>query len=386
MHLGIFYRDFLADGGAPKEWRRLASELTSVGSKVTVYTYTGAQPTIEIDDVSLKIVKGNKRPSLWVPTDLLAMITDEIYRPDVLIVVGALIPENIAVCRAASRSRIPYVLAPIGHLALNVLDRSPIRKRLFLNLFLRPIFRRAAGIHYLSDFELEQLRKYSNGPFIKLGYGTFRDDIPAKLSGKYFRKRLGLSNENKVIMYLGRLDIYGKGLDVLIGGFSLALPRLPGAVLLLVGPDETGSRQNLHSLIRTQHLEDHVKILDPIYGDEKFDALASADVLVLTSRYDAFPRSIREGLSVGCPCIVSEETMMGSVLIGSGAGEICDVSQTDLAQCLVKLLRNVEKLKEMRQNARLLSSSNALDWTSIARTMQDGYREILKQFRVTASE
>jgi glycosyltransferase involved in cell wall biosynthesis len=187
-------------------------------------------------------------------------------------------------------------------------------------------------------------------------------------------------------MYLGRLDIYGKGLDVLIGGFSLALPRLPGAVLLLVGPDETGSRQNLHSLIRTQHLEDHVKILDPIYGDEKFDALASADVLVLTSRYDAFPRSIREGLSVGCPCIVSEETMMGSVLIGSGAGEICDVSQTDLAQCLVKLLRNVEKLKEMRQNARLLSSSNALDWTSIARTMQDGYREILKQFRVTASE
>jgi glycosyltransferase involved in cell wall biosynthesis len=73
----------------------------------------------------------------------------------------------------------------------------------------------------------------------------------------------------------------------------------PDVKLLIAG---VGDREReLEERIRSSALESMVMRLGPLRGQEKLDLLATADVLVRTSRHEVFPEAYLEALSVGTP-------------------------------------------------------------------------------------
>ena len=117
-------------------------------------------------------------------------------------------------------------------------------------------------------------------------------------------------------------------------------------------------------------------VLDPLYGPEKYSALASADLFVCPSNYDVIPRAVREALSAGCPVLASEETQCEDILKGYGAGSATPVRADAIADAIVRLVSDRVALAAMRPRARK-AAEEGLDWRAQAVLLRDGYRRLL---------
>jgi glycogen(starch) synthase len=107
-------------------------------------------------------------------------------------------------------------------------------------------------------------------------------------------------HDRKGTLYLGRLEIAQKGLDMLIDAFS----RLPGDVrgeLLLAGdgPDEAAVR----AMADERGVGDRVRFLGRVPPGERFDLLAQVDLVVMPSRYETFGMVAAESLAVKTPVL-----------------------------------------------------------------------------------
>ena len=110
------------------------------------------------------------------------------------------------------------------------------------------------------------------------------------------RQQLGLSDDTLVLVWLGRLTV-GKGPDVLCDALS---PPLPGVVALVAGDGPWSSE------LRTRAANNpSVRSMGQLVGAAKASMLASADVLVLSSRVDAAPVVIAEAQACGLPVVAS---------------------------------------------------------------------------------
>ena len=113
-------------------------------------------------------------------------------------------------------------------------------------------------------------------------------------------------------MYMGRFDTYHKGLDRLA---SLA-SKLPDVTFGLYGTEDRTALPVLPS---------NVRVHGPVYGEEKWQILASARIYVQLSRWEAFGMSIFEAMMVGTAPVVARE-MHASASVESLGGIAIDAS------------------------------------------------------------
>lgn len=378
MHIGIFYKDYERYGGIPTEYRRFAYELGAMGEKVTIYTYAGEDTPKFSTNVTVKKFTGSKYSSFRLPGDLIQALKQDSGELDILEIFGGYFLENITVSKLAQRIGLPYVFTPDGDLAPKVIrHKNRWKKRLYIWVFLRKVMRNAVGLHVFSRMEGEWVRKYTKRPLIQTSFGAFVEDIPRDLDTRFLHKKLDLTNDNIILLYLGRLDPYWKGLQTLIEAFTSISASNPVARLVLIGPDQGGSRQKLQRQVIAAGLNDTVTILDPVYGDAKFSAYASADLFVSPSNMDCIPRSIREALATGCPALVSMETHCGEIIETYRAGEMCAVDSHDISSRITRLISDRDKLASMRENA-VRAAHEGFNWKIHATALRDGYKELLE--------
>lgn len=114
------------------------------------------------------------------------------------------------------------------------------------------------------------------------------------------RNRLGISENDRVFLYLGRLN-KDKGVLDLVRAFAQVYPIYHDVYLLIVGPDEENLIPHLtEALGATQACLYLVG-----YTDCPQDYMAAADVLCLPSYREGFGSVIIEAASVGIPAIAS---------------------------------------------------------------------------------
>ena len=101
-------------------------------------------------------------------------------------------------------------------------------------------------------------------------------------------------------MFVGRLDVHRKGLDVLVRGFSEA----PGWHLALVGP-RFRDVERLERMIADLRLGDRVHLVGERHGRSLRESVRAADLFVLMSRWEGLPMVLLEALALGRPAVVS---------------------------------------------------------------------------------
>lgn len=110
--------------------------------------------------------------------------------------------------------------------------------------------------------------------------------------------------EGDYILFFSRIDVYTKGLDLLLAAFEALAPGTPGLRLVMAG-HEADSFAGLISHL-CPALRKRVEYAGFMTGTAKTDLLSRAIVVVLPSRHESSPVSIMEAAACGKPLLVSD--------------------------------------------------------------------------------
>lgn len=188
-------------------------------------------------------------------------------------------------------------------------------------------------------------------------------------SRQAIRTQYGFSG--KTVFAVSRLA-HNKGLDLLVDAFKLVADRIEDARLVLAIGHEDRSEseeeiyQNLISLTKEHGIEDKVSFIGFIPDEELSDYYRSADLFVLSSRYEPFGMTAIEAMASGTPAIVTTHGGLARVLeYGIHAIFSDTFDREELGISIVKVLRYKSLHKRMSERGSQLVRAK-FTWTGIA--------------------
>lgn len=265
------------------------------------------------------------------------------------------------------KKKVPYIVVPHGCLTKQS-QKNKYAKKLFANLlFFNKFLIKASAIQCLSEPELKDLR-INQKTFIGTN-GTNTNHI--KKASFAVRKEF-------IFTYIGRLDPYHKGIDLLVDAVSLNKSFFidNNCIFNLYGPEVEEWTLQIKKMIKAHSLEGLVNLYGPVQGDNKENILLDSDAFIQTSRFEGMPLGIIEALSYGIPCLVTEGTNLKELVLKYKAGVGVDNSVENISTGMIKLVECRKFLEEMSGNALTLINEN-FEWRTIARTTIDKYMQFI---------
>ncbi len=155
------------------------------------------------------------------------------------------------------------------------------------------------------------LRRYS------LGRGdTFIRMIPNGISPELLECP---PEKSDYVLFIGRIDIHHKGLDILLDAYEEFSSSFPGIRLVVAGDgrDREKFREKLGRL--PERTREKIELTGWVSGDRKKEVLRRALFVVFPSRYEVQPISVLEAMACG-KAIVASDIPECSFVTKEGAG------------------------------------------------------------------
>jgi glycosyltransferase involved in cell wall biosynthesis len=172
------------------------------------------------------------------------------------------------------------------------------------------------------------------------------------------------------VLYTGRLS-KAKNVDVLLR--AAARVRAAGhdvaATIIGVGPE----RESLGALAADLGIADRVEFTGGLPFESVIDRLAAADVLVLASETEGWPKSIAEGMAFGLACIGSNVGFVPQMLEGRGLA-VAPRDEDGLTAALLKVADSPDRLAGMRQSAAVWAQRYSLEG------LRDALRDLMTEW------
>ncbi len=161
-----------------------------------------------------------------------------------------------------------------------------------------------------------------------------------------------LKKEIPVILFLSNL-VKSKGVYDLIEACYLLNQRGVKFYLNIIGNEGDILKNDLKELINRYKIDKCVKILGPLYDNEKFKALKSSNLFVFPTFNDCFPLVLLEAMQASLPVISTYEGGIPDIVIDGETGYL--VPQRDihaLADRMQELIENPQLREQMGQAGR----------------------------------
>lgn len=258
----------------------------------------------------------------------------------------------------ANQWKVPYIVRPLGVLNhWGMQNRRPWLKKLSYYLIEKHILRSAAAIHYTS--EQERLEAAELGIRQKSVVIPNTADIPFSAinftPGQFRARNPHLANRS-LILFLSRLDPK-KGLDILFLAFAQARAQHPRAMLVLAGSGEPAFTAHLQREAARLGIASDIFWTGFLTGEEKWAAMADADIFVLPSYSENFGVAVVEAMVFGMPVVVSDQVAIHWEISQAQAGLVIPCRAKDLTEALTTLLKNVGLRSQMGANGRRLAQT-----------------------------
>lgn len=125
--------------------------------------------------------------------------------------------------------------------------------------------------------------------------------IPNGVSGELLR--LESERAERHLLFLGRLDIEQKGLDLLVEALAEVAVALPWPVVL-AGAGPPAEEARLRALLAQRGLSGRVRMTGRVAGEVKHRLLSEAAALLLPSRFEASPLVLLEAFCYRLPVVL----------------------------------------------------------------------------------
>lgn len=247
--------------------------------------------------------------------------------------------------------------------------------------------RNASALHFLTEEEARNSIKPAS-EYVVAPNGVSIPS-PASISNDNSHQREDLQGflDTNYLLFLGRLDIHHKGLDLLVRAADRARPTLTASKtrIIIAGDDFRGEAPKLEKIIRRRKLGDVIQLVPrSITGDEKLQLVNGSLGFIHTSRYEGEPQAVLEALSLRTPALVTQGTNMTRFVSENNLGVTTPTSERAIANGLEQLLSLI-KSGHFDQNGQWQALQDRT-WTNIAAQTAEKYRAILECRNKTPTE
>ena len=282
---------------------------------------------------------------------------DVISCADIIHIHGLWMHPMWAVAKALRKLKKPYVVMPHGFLEPERLKISKWKKLVSAELFDRKMLEKSNAIIATSESEAQGIRAFGLSKPIYI--------IPLGLDiGAFDALARDMRGGKRTLLYLSRLTPI-KGLDMLAEVWSKLQPKFPNWKLRMVGPDDRGYAKEVKRMFSAKCVMESYSIEGPVFGDEKMNALRSADAFVLPTRSENWSVAVAEAMASGVP-VVCTKGAPWRCLNEVNAGVWVDVSVDGICGGLDKIMSMSDEDRiAMGSRGREWVKTN-LDWKTIA--------------------
>lgn len=214
-------------------------------------------------------------------------------------------------------------------------------------------------------------------PVRKLPTGIRLDHFQSGNS-EWFRERLGIGAEEKVLLFVGRLGLE-KNLEFLLRAYAEVCTRLNDVPsrLVLVGSGPEG--EHLAQTASALGIADRVVIPGPVASHEVKHCYAGSDLFVFPSVTETQGLVIGEAKAAGLPSVAVRAFGVTEMVEEGRDGFLTGLEEQEFADRIVTLLRDDELLNRLRAGAR----QNAVKLSSrrMAEELVTVYESLIRSHR-----
>lgn len=361
-------------GGSAQVVYQMAQRISMRGHKVTVWCSDFASADSSFPDVSFSTVMFPSVMSHWgfyTTPALIGWARRHLKEFNVIHLHNARTFQNLVVGTLARRYGVPYVLS--AHGSLPVIVQRKAAKRAYDLLFGHRLIAEASRLIAVSSVEVEQYIQAGVAPerISLVSNGLDLDEFSCLPPPGTFRKKLGIAERAKVVLYLGRLH-KRKGIRYLVEAYAQLQAKESNVFLVIVGPDE-GELGYLQTLASHLKLLEQVRFTGPLYAEDKLAAYVDADVMASPAVHEIFGLVPFEALMCGTPVVVSDDCGSGQLIGEAEAGYLVPYADVEaLAEALLRVLTNREEAMQ-RVKAGQAYIRERLDWDVVVGDLERVY-------------
>lgn len=286
--------------------------------------------------------------------------------PDIVIFHEIYRIQFLKISKILRNKKIPYIIIPHGGLTVEAQNQKKLKKILGNFLLFNKYIKNASGIQFLSESE----KKRSLG-FIK-NQAVMVSGNGMGITTKKYKYHLPIN-----MTYIGRYDIYFKGLDILLPAIKKIHDNKNKDIIInLYGTGDEKEVQFLKDYIMNNNLSDICKINGPVFLNEKKEVLKITDVFIQTSRSEGQPLGIIEALANAIPVIVTPGTGLANAVKSEKMGYECELTSEDIYDTILKCINEKDNLEKMSENAIKYAQKN-YDWEMITEKNYNNYKSII---------
>lgn len=289
-------------------------------------------------------------------------------KPDIIIFHSLYKIKFITYSLILLKFKIPYLIEFHGGSSVFNMRKHFKTKKLANLLFYNFFVNHSAGLIYLNSQELED--------------SIFKKNKVNKViipNGVYLQNSIIPSTKNEEIkkieiIYLSRIDIHHKGLDLLTKAIAILKNK---GYSDLIHFSFYGNAKNSDDFIKLlMPCGDMVKYNGSVFGEKKNKVLENADIFILTSRYEGMPMAILEALAYSCPCIVTKETNMSDIIINNNAGWITTHNPEDIARTIEQAYKDY-LASPLKYKINSYNAVKCFNWPEIVKDSINKYKKLI---------
>lgn len=297
---------------------------------------------------------------------------EKIYniRPDILIFHGGYELKFYFYALILINLGIPYLITPHGGTSRFNLQKKRLLKTLINTFFVWPFIAHSKGVIFLNKQER------NNSVFQKRLHRFYI--LPNGVDRHKITSDYKLASETIHFIFLSRIDIKQKGLDVLLKGYEKMMSNHPEYncdFRFYGGRYDPKIVDEFRRIVESSNAP--VNYFGEVLGREKEIAYTEAHIYVLPSLSEGMPLTVLEALSYGNPCVLTQQTNMADLILSNNAGWITEANVEALSQTLEKAY-NDYKGDRVGYVKRSLQSVIPYEWEKIAEESLVIYKQSLQ--------
>jgi glycosyltransferase involved in cell wall biosynthesis len=177
------------------------------------------------------------------------------------------------------------------------------------------------------------------------------------------RSEFGYTENDTLLVYAGRVAPE-KNLPFLLQSFAGLIQAIPNAHLLIIGGGAQQFEEEIHTLVNSLELTQHVRLTGKISYDLLPAYLAMCDIFVTPSISEVHPLSVIEAMGAGLPVMGIDSVGVGDTVQDEITGFLATHDQAAFTAKLTRLCLDPNLRAQMSHSARKASSAFAIEHTT----------------------